>query len=340
MRAQTMAMPADVPQVHPLSPATSLHYPGQVPLLDSLSRRATAQGIRLGASQAQALRAVAGLADGPHDGVYLHGPAGRGKTWLLDGVVACAEVAVQRFHWTAFFPRLDAEVGRRMHQGDRLTRSLDAVLGDCALLCFDELEVRDPDDAGLVEHLLLRLAERGTRLLVTSNAAPADLLPDPLWTHWGAGLRRRLTERFAVCALDDGIDYRTLGPTATSGFATGDISLTPAPPSRPIQLFSGGRRLPVMQASDGTLWADFGALLSTPTGQQDYIVLCRHSGRLGLASVPHLEAADADSRQRFVTLVDVAYDSDTVLHLRLTAPADWSALPERTRSRLRLLRQT
>lgn len=306
---------------------------------DGLRRRAADQGLQLGPTQAAALAALGRLPGSGRDGVYLHGPAGRGKTWLLDGVVACAEQRVARYHWTAFFTRLDAEVGRRLVDPDRLVRSLDAVLGDVDLLCFDELQVDDPDDAGLVEHLLLRLAARGTQLVVTSNQAPDALLADPLWHHWARGLVRRLGERFDVCPVDDGVDHRTLA-AGTTRFATGRLLATGAPVGqlRPAGLRSGGRVLPVLVADDGSLWSSFRRLLGTPTGRSDYLLLCRTASTLGLAAVPDLATLDADSRQRFAVLVDVAHDTDTRLLLALDGPADWSALPARTASRLGMLR--
>ena len=308
-------------------------------LTDRLHARAQEHGLRLGPTQEAALQALGALPDADLDGVYLHGPAGRGKTWLLDAVVRCSEQRVQRYHWSAFFTRLDAELGRRLTAPDRLARSLDAVLGDCALLCFDELQVDDPDDAGLVEHLLLRLVERGTRLVVTSNQAPDELLADPRWRHWAGGLVRRLDARFQVCRVDDGIDHRTLGGGA-SRFATGRLlgrDVSPGPLS-PAGLTSGGRALPVVAAGDGSLWASFRGLLGRPTGRADYLLLCRTAGTIGLAAVPPLSEVDADTRQRFVVLVDVACDTDTRLLLALDGPPDWSALPPRTQSRLALLR--
>ena len=307
-------------------------------LTDRLHARAQEHGLRLGPTQEAALQALGALPDADLDGVYLHGPAGRGKTWLLDAVVRCSEQRVQRYHWSAFFTRLDAELGRRLTAPDRLARSLDAVLGECDLLCFDELQVDDPDDAGLVEHLLIRLAERGTRLVVTSNQAPGQLLDDPRWRTWVGGLVRRLDARFDVRRVDDGVDYRTLG--ASSRFASGRLlpAGTRTGPLRPAGLTSGGRTLPVVVAEDGTLWSSFRRLLGTPTGRADYLLLCRSAATLGLAGVPALADVDADTRQRFVVLVDVACDTDTRLLLALDGPPDWSLLPPRTASRLGLLR--
>ena len=311
-----------------------------VGLDESLRARAADQGLVLGPTQVAAVDALAELAGSGLDGVYLHGPAGRGKTWLLDGVVAGAPQPVRRYHWTEFFTCLDAELGRRLTRADRLAASLDAVLGDCRLLCFDELQVDDPDDAGLVEHLLLRLAARGTQLVVTSNQAPEELLADPRWHHWARGLVRRLHERFRVCHVDDGVDHRAAGGLITR-FASGRLLPTGSSPGRlrPAGLTSGGRPLPVVVADDGTLWSSWTRLLGTPTGRQDYLLLCRSTSTIGLAGVPDLAAADGDSRQRFVVLVDVAHDTDTRLLLVLDGPPDWSSLPPRTASRLGLLAQ-
>ncbi len=310
-----------------------------VGLVDRIAERAAAQHLRLGPSQTQALQVLAELERGGA-GVYLHGPAGRGKTWLLDAVTACSDVPVTRVHASALFTRLDAEVGRRLHAPDRLVAGLDAVLGDGRLLCFDELEVTDPDDAGMVEHLLLRMGARGVPVLLTSNQAPADLLTDPRWQHWGRGLRRIVEERFVVRHLDDGVDYRTLG--ATTPFASGRVLASSAVPvgGEPAGLISGGRPLPVVRHGE-QLWAEFRALLDRPTGRQDYLLLARHAPAFGLSGVPNLGAVDADPRQRFVVLVDVLHDAGTRLLLALDegvgATEPWPCLPPRTISRLSLL---
>lgn len=302
-----------------------------------LEARAAAQHLRLGHTQAAALAVLDALPTGTHEGVYLHGPAGRGKTWLLDGLAMCQPTA-RRYHWTQFFTALDAEVGRRLHAADRLPRSIDAVVGDCALLCFDELEVRDPDDAGLIEHLLIHLAGRGTRLVFTSNQAPDELLADSRYSHWAGGLIRRLRANFVICLVDDGLDYRTLG--SGSRFASGRM-LRSSPPAGLAApgLVSGGRHLPVAVDDEGTLWASFTDLLSAPTGRQDYLLMCSAAMSVGLFGVPSMVSVDADTRQRLVTLIDIVHDTDTRLLLALAAEADadWSSLPARTVSRLGLL---
>lgn len=316
-------------------PASSV---SRVGVAACLEQRAAAQQLHLGPTQVAAVAALDALTVGTHHGAYLHGPAGRGKTWLLDGMVACRG-SVRRLHWTQFFTALDAEVGRRLHAADRLPRSIDAVVGDCDLLCFDELEVRDPDDAGLIEHLLIHLAGRGTCIVFTSNQAPDDLLVDSRYRHWAGGLIRRLRANFAICLVDDGVDYRTLG--SGSRFGSGRVFRSASPARLTASdLVSGGRRLPVALDDEGTLWASFMDLLSAPTGGQDYLLMCAGARTVGLFGVPRMGDVDSNTRRRLVTLIDIAYDTDTRLLLALAADADgdWSLLPPRTISRLGLLR--
>ena len=309
---------------------------GGVDLAGRLHERARQQGLRLGATQLAALDALAAATRSPGAGAYLHGPAGRGKTWLLDALAACADGPTSRLHWSQLFTELDAEVGRRLYEPDRLLRAVDAVVGDVELLCLDELQLHDPDDAGLVEHLLRRTAERGISVVLTSNQAPAELLPDPRWHHWASGLLALLSHQYRVRLVDDGTDYRALG--SRTRFATGRLLDRTQAPQRfsAAGLVSGGRRLPVVRSGD-QLWARFRDLLSRPTGKQDYLLLCRDSPTLGLLDVPDLRDVDRDTRQRFAVLVDVAHDSDVRLLLVTDGPADWSLLPPRTVSRLAML---
>jgi len=65
---------------------------------------------------------------------------------------------------------------------DALAVTLDELLQDCRVLCFDEFHVHDIGDAMLITRLFKALFRRGIVLLVTSNYPPEGLLPNPLTT--------------------------------------------------------------------------------------------------------------------------------------------------------------
>jgi predicted ATPase len=51
------------------------------------------------------------------------------------------------------------------------------------LLFFDELHIHDSGDARLLTRLLYHVFTRKLTVLATSNYAPDNLLPNPVWHH-------------------------------------------------------------------------------------------------------------------------------------------------------------
>lgn len=308
----------------------------------SLEGRALAQGIVLQPTQRQALQALDDLGEG----VYLWGPAGRGKTWLLDGFSQVTQLRVARYHWYDFFTRLHALVAQRLHFGDRFTHAVDVLLGDCQVLCFDELQLADLDDTFMVERLLTTLHERRICLVVTSNQAPEDLLPDEDLHRWATPTIEHVRRHLAVCLVDDGVDHRTGEPAGTSAFASGRVLRPGAPAwdaahrswvlSDDAGMSNGGRPLP-FRSTDGGLVVDFVELLGAPTGAADYAPALLAG--LTVVGVPALDKVAPEARERFVVLLDLACELDVPVTLVLAydGPLVTRALPGRTVSRLRLL---
>lgn len=83
----------------------------------------------------------------------------------------------RRYHFHGFFAGLHGAVAEL----GSIDRAVDAVLGDAELVCFDEFHVHDIGDAMLMARLLDALFARSVLLVVTSNYAPDELLPNPLF---------------------------------------------------------------------------------------------------------------------------------------------------------------
>lgn len=301
-------------------------------------------------------------------GVYLWGPVGRGKTWLLDAFVrALPEGTARRVHSHTFFD----ELHRRMHEhrsaasGDRpqlereaFDKAVDGFVGGARLLVFDELEIGDPGDATLMTRLLEHLGERGVALLVSSNSAPDDLLPDPVWHRVFEPGIRLILERMHVVELAGPTDYRALerpGSTPRSGFRAG-AWLTPEalpleglvpPASRErATLHVGGRRFAVDAARPGELWVSFTELCEHPLSTMEYVDWARRFGeRWIITGVPAFSRASRSGRLRFLMAVDVLSDAEVPTYLvssvdREAFLAEVRSLPAAARlaSRLTLLR--
>lgn len=309
-----------------------------------------------------------------HRSLYLWGPPGRGKTWLVDTYFESVETdAKLRIHFHEFFRDLHTHIRRQRLDGSRTQRGADAaidrLLGDAQLACFDEFHVHDPADGTFVGRVLPRLLDRGVRLVVTSNYAPQDLLPNPLFHAGFVPTIDVIRSRMDVVALDGSIDHRT-GSRRTRGFAGGRwidrsgwaddqagytefadrFGLTLPRPCEARVLVPAGRAVRARRADSRGVWFDFAELCSRPTAPADYLALADEYPFWVVDAVPDPSAVDRESLQRFANLVDVLHDRNvpTVFFgdVPVTAflrdvpattagPLHWDA--QRIVSRLRLL---
>ncbi len=265
---------------------------------------------------------------GRGDGVYLWGPVGRGKTWLLDTFNAAA--GGPRFHFHEFYRALHAEVWARTGREKAMERALDALLGDARTLCFDELHLHDPGDAMLLTRALRALLARRVTVVATSNYPPHGLLPSPLYHHLAEPLVEMVEESLAVIEVAGPTDFRTLAPDdgrVAQGWRSGRVLAagtleTPDVADRVDVPLPGGRAVEALRVDGGTLWFDFLGLCAAPVSAADLLSLAERYRRFVLLGLPPLTDCRPDTQARFVSLVDVLHDKDRPLVLTLTADED------------------
>ncbi len=336
-------------------------------VLEHFAQLAQARGYTLDAAQQAAIDHFAQLADellrprlfrrrAPRS-LYLWGPVGRGKSFLLDGFFAALPFAEKRrVHFHAFFRELHERMFRQPPGIDALATILDELLEDCRLLCFDEFHVHDIGDAMLITRLFKALFSRGVVLITTSNYPPEGLLPNPLYHERFLPAIRLIESHMDILSVAGPQDYRSASPAEPDPFGAGaylwpgsaaqraQLGL-PALGVARVQVPVGHRQLTAASAADGLLHFTFAELCEGPTAVLDYLALSETWQRWLLDAVPPLRAASSAARQRFINLVDVLYDRRLTLFLVSAAPLDETladsdiADMSRTRSRLSQLRQ-
>ncbi|RZK95723.1 MAG: cell division protein ZapE [Rhodococcus sp. (in: high G+C Gram-positive bacteria)] len=256
-------------------------------------------------------------------GVYLWGPVGRGKTWLMDGFCRSAPGPKRRVHFHDFFRRLHADA----HDLRSIDLAIDAALGDVRLLCFDEFHLHDVGDAMLVARLLKALFARGITLVATSNYPPEGLLPNPLFHHLFAPTITVLERNLTVVRVAGPVDYRTV-TTPETGFSLGRFAGAAeieGPDLRErVTLPVGTRTVTASAVRDRTVWFEFSALCDTPTAPADYLDLSARFPCWVITGVPRLREVGAETVRRFANVVDVLYDRGTPL--TVVADALWEDL--------------
>ncbi len=201
------------------------------------------------------------------------------------------------------------------------------LLEDCRVLCFDEFHVHDIGDAMLITRLFKALFERGVLVLVTSNYAPAGLLPNPLYHQRFKPVIELIDARMDVMEVNAPQDYRGLAQNHDQQRFTQGRFVCPGSPAQrqalglpaadcaALSLTVGTRQLRVRGHEGRTIAFTFNDLCEQPTAVLDYLLLCDDFDHWIIDGLPELAECPIAVQQRFINLVDALYDKDKHLIL-------------------------
>ncbi|UKA48644.1 cell division protein ZapE [Arthrobacter sp. FW305-123] len=323
-------------------------------LLEGMAYDAGRSGFELAASQRQAAERLATfgaqvtgrrralLRKSPRS-LYLYGPVGRGKTWLMDSFYARLRARKRRVHFHDFFRSLHGGTqGWESGNGTAIQQSVDGLLDGVDVLFFDEFHVHDIGDGMFISRLLRTAAQRRISLVVTSNYAPDELLPNPLWHDHFLPTIEAIKDMMDVVEIDGSTDFRRY-PAAgtepgTGAFRSGRI-ISPGTPGqlgrlglfRPVPSQSRvvqptTQPIVVKNSDPDVLWVSFEELCDGLTSTSDFLALAETFTTWVIDDVPSPtegDAASAPAWQRFSNVVDVLYDQDITLFLISTEPLNW-----------------
>src|SRR5258706_997426 len=249
-------------------------------------------------------------------GVYLWGPVGRGKSFLMDAFYLCVPLERKR---RVPFPPFMREIHRELDDvrgtEDPIAEVAERTARRYRLICFDEFHVSDIADAMILGRYLEQVMIRGVEFVMTSNYAPDGLYPNGLQRERFQPVIEFIKQRLDVVGVDNGTDYRRLkmermqvyhvgsdAPLATIFNDLRDVEEEHQP------LDVEGREIPYRKRAGGLVWFDFEVLCGGPRSYADYVDLARRFHTVMLSNVPRLSVKDSDAARRFTWLVDVFYD--------------------------------
>ncbi len=272
----------------------------------------------------------------PLKGLYIHGPVGRGKTWLMDLFYgAVSGVSKRRVHFHAFMQDVHQRLhAARQHQQDAIQPVAKALAEEARLLCLDEMQISDIADAMIVGRLFEGMFERGVTVVTTSNLAPAGLYKDGLNRPLFMPFVRMLEEKLDVLALEGAVDYRLgrvkahdsfvtpLGPETDARIEDTWRRLTDCERGKRMELHVLGRKVIVPEAARGCARFDFADLCRAPLGPADFLAIADAFQTVFIEHIPKLEPSERNEGKRLVLLVDTFYDAQVRLVISAEAPAE------------------
>jgi cell division protein ZapE len=305
-----------------------------LPLLDAL------------VSQLAAPRAVAGVARGfwqrlfggrsTPTGLYLYGPVGRGKSFLMDLVFDCAPAGVpkRRLHFHQFMRDVQHRLTVLRAEGvaDPLRVVANQIADEVHLLCFDEMFVKDVADAMILARLFGVLFKRGVVLVATSNIAPDDLYKGGLQRVRFLPFIDVLKKHCAVCAIDGDTDHRQmrllgvqayhapLGPPATAALQGVFDRLTAGAHEGQQTLMVDGRALQLRRSARGVLFTTFDEICRAPLGPLDMLEIAACFNAVIMDGVEPFTAEMRNEAMRFITLIDALYDARRQFFMAAAVP--------------------
>ncbi|MFC0666996.1 cell division protein ZapE [Azotobacter chroococcum] len=291
----------------------------------------------------------------PVAGVYLWGPVGRGKTWLMDSFHRSLRVPARRQHFHHFMRWVHRRLFQLTGSADPLRLLAGELAKELRVLCFDELFVSDIGDAMLLGPLLQAVFEQGVVVVATSNQPPSQLYADGFNRQRFLPAITAIERHMQVAPVDGGQDHRLHPGTRQQRYwvanpgqasALGEVfaQLTRGMPIASTSVQLEHRRLTVVRHGAAALWCTYADLCEQPFSAFDFIALCDRFPAILLSQVPNLSGRQREARiargtedgvervvagdrqlpalsahddgvRRFIALVDECYDRRVPLYL-------------------------
>ncbi len=260
-------------------------------------------------------------------GVYIFGPVGRGKTFVMDLFCEEVEVDKRRVHFHEFM----IEVHDYLHkhrQSKKSDEGADQALLDFAkdisksinLLCFDEFHVTNVADAMLLSRLFTALFEAKIILVMTSNWPPDRLYEGGLQRTRFLPFIDLIKEKMISVEVAGHTDYRKLSLGEFPKFFNLEDKGSASKIDKLFEALTGdtkiqsedvtvkGRKLIVEKTAKGIARFNFSELFEKPLGAEDYLVLAHHYNVFFVENIPQLDDEIRNETKRFMSFIDVMYD--------------------------------
>lgn len=292
-------------------------------------------------------------------GVYLWGPVGRGKTWLMDAFHRSLRVPARRQHFHHFMQWVHRRLFALSGRENPLALLAQELSQELQVLCFDELFVGDIGDAMLLGGLFQAMFDAGVVIVATSNQAPSQLYADGFNRQRFLPAIAAIERNMQIVAVDGPQDHR-LHPGAghtrywvnePEALAKVFAELSAGLPVSQAAISINNRRLTLQAQSEAALWLHFDQLCEQPFSALDFIALCDRFPAILLGKVPELSSTEQtkgiargtedaaeqvaagdrklpklsikdDSVRRFIALVDECYDRGVPLYIEAALPQD------------------
>jgi len=267
-------------------------------------------------------------------GIYLYGPVGAGKTFLMDLFYqSLAEPHKVRFHFHHFMQQIDTQLRCLQGQEDPLRIIAANFAKSTRLLFLDEFLVNDIADAMILAGLLKALLAQDVVLVATSNTRPDDLYLNGLQRARFLPAIEMIKTNCQVLVLADHRDYR-LGRTpllqsylspindATDHILAQQFGAIAINIDIKGALTIQNRLIPYVKCGERAIWFEFSVICNLPRSQLDYLELANRFDTIFVSDIPALTSTDTVGALLLTHFIDVMYDQGVRLIISAAVPIE------------------
>ena len=275
-------------------------------------------------------------------GLYIFGPAGRGKSMLMDLFFDSApSVTKRRVHFHEFMIEVHDAIhswrqtlNKPRDEIDPLPRIAKEIARKSTLLCFDEFHITNIADAMILGRLFEGFFGARVVVVATSNFAPDALYMNGLQRDRFLPFIELIKEKLDILELSSPTDYRQarlsrmqvyhtpLGEAAGHALDSAFRELTEGALIAAQTLNVKGRDIEVSRAARGVAYFNFEELCQCALGAEDYIAVGDRYHTVLLNGIPRMSRDMRNEAKRFMNLIDVLYEKKVNLVAAAQGPPD------------------
>jgi len=267
-------------------------------------------------------------------GLYIYGPVGVGKTYLVDLFYdSIPEKKKARFHFHHFMQQIDGQLRKLQGHKDPLKEIAKQVAKTTRVLCFDEFLVHDVAYAMILGELLQQFLAQGVILVISSNTRPDDLYLNGVQRVRFLPAIAMIKTHCEVLHLNEKNDYR-LGRTALiEAYLYPLNEKTQKAMEQQFQQMAPefsengvvriqNREIPYLRRGPRVIWFAFEVICNLPRSQLDYLELSEQFDTIFISGIPELTENHTAQAIMFIHFIDVMYDRGINIIISSAVPAE------------------
>jgi cell division protein ZapE len=277
-------------------------------------------------------------------GLYVYGPVGVGKTYVLDLFYQnLPDAHKARFHFHHFMQMVDGELRRLQGQKNPLRHIARAITRTTRVLCLDEFLVHDVADAMILADLLQQLLLHDVILVATANLRPDDLYLDGVHRERFLPAIALIKQHCDVMVIEDEQDHRLGRAPELDAYLTPlniyaretlekQFKALAQVVTEQGAIMIQQREIDYVKMAETAIWFDFNVICNLPRSQLDYLEIAARFDTIFVSNIPVIAADDTTHAILLIHFVDVLYDRGVRLIISAEAPPEalYSKGPMRT----------